>query len=666
MSERTEFGLMTAAEVRALAERALAMRDEARFHATGEGLRAREAGLGWDAAAAALVFCLRAIDYLRDPALADLAVAVAEAVLDQEDYIREDSLPGIAPLAATGLVNQRFAALAEHPHPKMRSALASGLRTDLPESAELLFQLCGDTEPGVRRVARDRLERAGALPWWVGTFPADPLQGAAPAEAEAARPILQKIIEHLGKAWVKDEDLVRVLRLGAKLPPRARCETALRVLEASRFTDLKRVTVRASRMAACAPRAGLAGLDRLLRGRPELMKRDVYQAFHAGLGHADRTLALEHWLASLRAHVRDEELSVEHAWAERSQAVAALWPPQADPTPAIEVALARATARAGGEEPYDGCLRGLCQLIETRARLDVLLARVLPELQRGFPGPWEELQFAAQSALERLERKKLAEVVEVALRSPNVQTVSWALKLRMGKLFDRRRDGTRAALALRLDEVPALRTAMRRFHLGCVLPRARRELVAGQVEAREAMEIVHLCGRMFGGVVGIHAFSWDEGEPLPGPIRFPGLNESYAAYLGPKASWLPPSQAEWEELRRLRDRAWPFAAAHECAIALECIPNRRPLHPQDRAFLERAMEDVAHFQDGRLEIQLAWDFIACGDAADVDRISRLVMRIREPEDQRYVEILRLGAAELARHPGPGSRVGPRLQLVKRS
>ena len=339
---------------------------------------------------------------------------------------------------------------------------------------------------------------------------------------------------------------------------------------------------------------------------------------------------------------------------------------EADPTPAIDVALARAASRDPDGSDYDGCLSGLRDLIEDRARLDVLLARGLPELQRGFPGPWAEIQYAVQAGFERLGLPELRPVVEVALRSPNIQAVSWALGQRMGRLFNRRSDGSRAALAQRLDDDPGLRPAMRRFHLECVLPRARRDLVAGRVDAREAVEIIQLCGRMFGGVVGMHAFSWDEGEPFPEPIHYPGLTEESAAFLGPKAIWLPPSEAEWQALRGLRDRAWPFADVHGCAVALESIPNRRPLHPEDRAFLERAVEDIAPFQDGRLEIQLAWGFIACGDAGDLDRVSRLVARIRKPEDQRYVEILRRGAAELIRHPGPENHAGPRLQLVTRS
>jgi hypothetical protein len=631
-----------------------------RFALDGEAAH-HEASLACAAATEALGFCAHAIAYLRDPALLELALQISDVFTGMDDFDLVDPYSAIRELAATGRVTAQMAQLLDHDCEGLRDALAEGLRPDMAESAALLRRLCDDPDARVRASAVKRLGTFAPVAWWSGAFSADPTQGLTPEEAALHLPVLQELATHLASPHYDSKRVEHILGVAEKLPAAPGADAVGRVLEAVGGYETK-VKQRGGRRLAGAGEAGKAVLQRLERSKPESLG-DVIPAYVEALSPTERQATLLGWLDGLKTPMVSDHYLDKSAESARAHAIALHWSERADPRPLLDAALAR--ARSANPQSWDGVVAQLGRALGERGALEVLEPLLVPQLLLGFPPPWREIERGCQQALARLPRARLAKVVEQALRCPAQSTVIWALEQRLDVLYERKRDGTRRALVERLDDDPGLRNALRGGLTIRLIPRLRRELIEGSLGLPHGLRLLLEVGQIYGGICDFCVFMAGEVTELPPPRLRDDLRKQAASFLGPRAGQLPPTAAEQQAIRALRD-AHPLEDEASIFVALQVLPRQAPLHAEDRAFVERATALAPKLASPRILLQLGWVLVCCGDQRDLatlKHLEHLTRALDDDDDDFALNELRKYQTVLARRSGPPGRQP--LQLVRK-
>jgi hypothetical protein len=144
------------------------------------------------------------------------------------------------------------------------------------------------------------------------------------------------------------------------------------------------------------------------------------------------------------------------------------------------------------------------------------------------------------------------------------------------------------------------------------LPLLRAELRAGQLGFEEAATTLHLVNRLYGGLA-VDPMLRITSEPSSEQQEEERREERRAldAFLGPEHLQGPPTEEEWRAFRALRDQH-QHRGVRDWGAGLMALPDG-PWHPEDRAFLDRAL---AARRDGLAGID---HFIAMAVAAHPDR-----------------------------------------------
>ncbi len=566
----------------------------------------RETGR-FPAAVEALRFAIAAAGLLREPRILPAILRAVPFASDRYRGLSDEDGDTLAAgikrlLRQIRSMTPDVRRMARSRDPAVRLAVAGALRPLDPDAIALLTELARDPAPAVRAAAASSLGSPHAPPWWWGVFPKDPLADRPADEVARLREPLARTTELLRLGSFEIRDRLAELRTGlAELPD----DLARQGLECffrredwaylHRHTGLElatllverdpqdEVALRLFRHWASRPRgSGYAGLfGEALTGSSAAVRERLCRRALGLLPDED-----------------DEDDS--DRWYQMGSAVSdlfkTLWPPEADPTFLFERLLGGPLDRPLEEEtrkPHDiGALgaavrrdpnywlRGLVE----HERVDILrvLDPVLAAFERGFPPPWDCIDYKLRNRLAGLRDPRVRAVAERMLTGTS-ESAGWALSYLVGAGHDPSRDPAPTDIIRRAFDDPRLRPVV--FHapdlLVRVLPAARTALRAGAVTADEARWIVETLRALWGPTLYVPA---DEKslcdrrakvaelvapDPLPGPL----------------------DEEEWAAVRALlRTGGDPANRQDRLDFSLLYLPPG-PWHPADRAFFDKLVAE---------------------------------------------------------------------------
>jgi hypothetical protein len=593
--------MATAEEIRALVERAFEVidahaydeDDEPDYDSPLDDDPVERTNLAWGAAREALRYAAAAAAQLGDPGLLPLLARVHEVVSRWNDYAysnRTVVLESVAVLLAQGApVDETVEALAEHHEPSVRAAVAAGLEPRGPREVAILERLASDTSADVRTPAKAALAKRGEVPWWLGKFESDPLARLSAEDAALHKEALEQVAKLLDldpfALAARDEDLARAI--GA-LPDPLAVEAARLALTAG------------GRFAGALPRLGAmmlsrpGGVDALLRVCEAWSKAPH---FHVRAEHVrivadapmplrlEACLALARYAVSASDEVRRTQNGPVHIAAEIAGKA---FPPGVDITPLVDLAL---SCPETPEFKVDWAMAGLRPALGADHVDPTPIAARLVEAQlAGFPPPWRKISTAAGNMLLRLPKDTLRATAEAAVRSDLDDVATWGLARLLFEAHDPERDPEPLAMVRLFGEDPRLRRLLTEGYAvqSATVTMLREDLRRGALDFRTACHTVDLIDGLWGG----RAHGNERMHPLGNHEQ--RLEETraqtrakFAAFLGPEALQGPVTEEEWAAVRRARD-ALGDLGDREWWLALTALPAG-PWHPDDRAFLERAV-----------------------------------------------------------------------------
>lgn len=631
------YAFLDADQISDLVRRALATLDAASAKLGWVRLPDEEAARAYDAAAAMLLACARCIALLRDPSLAPLACEIVERIQNtdhQYESFAYAATAGVRGLLAAGLAVDELAYLADHPNPHVRTAIAASFPTDTPARLETLLGLAADEDTDVRTSAKKRLEDID-LPFWTGKFSSDPFAAVSDAEAKKLKRPVETICEAFDQRYWSEQTQKAFLAAAARLPPPLAADALARA-EVGGFFRYSFGNEVAAALAALGD-TGLRALETIVLSPKVRYGKDMFsQKFAEALPveEARRVLPalLERASAAPVDHAQRDSLA--HCLA---VVVGNAWPAEDDPAPVLDAILER--PRWNPFDPVGSVLAAALR----RSRSPAVVERVEQALCRGFPDKWHEIDSEARAYLEALPKPALEGVARRTLDCGVDSSIAWAIGILLDKLWDRKRDGSRRKLALAFDDDPRARSAMRRSHPEKILPRLRKQLVQGVLDFPTAGQAIVESSKLWGGSFCHARFMWimarldgvDEKRALHGDDL---AQKRFAAYLGPRAGRVPPTDEEWAAYRRVRDAVTLESDKH-VELALEALPYEGAFDPADRAFFDRALEYV-RARGGKDERDLALIAAAViakkgerGDLPLLDELARLAPK--RPDDRDY-------------------------------
>jgi hypothetical protein len=599
---------------------------------------------GLHASIIAVQFCAATASLLRDPSLLEPILCAAESMDDYDralyDYEPiDDSVERL--VGALGHVNEDVEIVAEHPLANLRAAAARGLDPDEEASLSLLRTLATDPDPAVRSAAKERLGPRGEVAWWQGKFAADPLTRMSDAEGKRHKTTLEKLSRaiddpHLDMRHQGNE----ILALAATLPP----VVALDVLEtlaprigsatSAKFPAARRILVHAD-----PPR-----LERILRAAYKQTRVHNFDrliaAAVAGMKPRARHAACEHLLALALKRPEDgeEEQDMWSLEAKAAKIVAHAWPPERDPSPLLDIALARPDVSDG----YDAVGDALLLVIETTGPLEAVRGRLVDARLTGFPGRWRRLRRTVSDALGKLPKRDRRRLAERALESTDDETVAWGIGELLGPLRDGRRDPARSAFVNTLWEEPRLRRAMSRHLAWACLPNLRADLRAGVLGFDEAAACLEAIGSYWGGVASILYYvdtTPDDPEQAASAAKAQlGKRKEHRDLLGSRAFHGRATDAELAAWSRVRD-ATPIER-RTAERFFDVLPDGLAWRPDDRAYVERLLAFVRETRDLQFAPRLAICLAAKPTAEDVAFLDEMIEMERETDNPSQGRIAR--------------------------
>jgi len=354
------------------------------------------------------------------------------------------------------------------------------------EAAGIVFALTKDKDADVRAAAREALGGA-APPAWATFFPRDPLASRPAAEAARLRGPLDRAAEALEEGVRKDAGpLADAI---AELPD----ELVTPILDAWIRTDFvlsaANVTPLFERWIDLDP-SGERTAAWLMGMRGERVDLEAGARLGAVLA---RRPTEERRTIALRLARELPGLDSEHY--ARVMNIDALvangWPPEADPTPLLELALGVPIAEAAGTENEKTEHIGTLVKLALDARSDVPIEPLIDAFLTGMPGRWARLRHSLEERLLATADPRLRAHAEALLREGEGAPLTWALLYLTGAGHEPRLDPPVERLLANAARDPRLRAAMVRVEsLREPAERAlRAQLAAGELPHDEMFSL---------------------------------------------------------------------------------------------------------------------------------------------------------------------------------
>ena len=563
--------IAAAAELRAIAERAIDVLESA--PSILERDRGSREDRRWNLAAGAALTALRfvagAAAVWPDPSLLPV-LARGFDELDGWNDLHRGSHEVVAyaiqcVIEAGAPINETVTELAEHPNQDIREAVARGLSPKNARAVPLLSKLALDPIADVRNPAREAL---GDVPFWLGKFDSDPLARLSDREAEAHKQTLEELSALLDEPRDtlvrRDEDLAR---LAGALPDPLAVEVARIVLAAGggTFGDFTRLGAM-----MVAREGGIDALLQVCRAWAELPRFSLGDAHIEMVSRAPAEVRLSACVALARFAISEpasERAELRGAPAIAAQIAARAFPLDADASPIFDLCSADREDEDDGSD--DRAFIELCR-IWRREGLDVgpFADRILAARLAGFRGRWKHM-WGIEARLAALPRETLRAAATEAFGKDDEGTVRWGIETLLFAAHDPERDPDPIDLALKFWDDPRLRSIVLEHHdlpkifVSFLRPALRR----GELSFSHAAKTVRTIEALW-------------------PARSPA-EERYQPLFGPEDLQGPPTEAELSVMRRVRD-AHVFAGDRDWLAALDALP-RGPWHPEDLAFMERAV-----------------------------------------------------------------------------
>lgn len=587
--------LASAEELCAIARRALELLEfctinppsQASDAAAGEE-RARDHDLR-RSAMEALRFCAAATTITRAPALVPYLAAVMDE-LDGSPYHLDDlsvMTEGLEKALRAGARADTVEGLVEHAEPKVRRALAAGLRPAGREEREILEELAGDGDPGVRAAARETL---GDVPWWVGKWSRDPLALLTHQEAEQHRAALEEISALCDqRRWKIDGDDEALARLAATLPDAVAVDFAETALSARSAEATERPLLGAMMLGKAG---GVSAFLRLVDRWRDLPRFSVREG-HVRMIEAQPSEVRFSLCMTLARQVAEAARGTKEE-RERGERLVSLatkaFPLDADPAPLLELILTIPRPEVHG---YDRLGRYLADALHRPPSLpDPVLRRILDAFVAGSRGPWCHLESVAERRAELLPEAELRAYAERAAVSTDEGTARWGLALLLGRAHDPQRDPPRPTLAARLCEDPRARALLagRLDTRRLLLPWLRAALRRGEADLHLALAAVEGAADLWGGVLDeVDGGTFDR-DPVAVERGRQEARDKLGDLLGPPELQGPVTGEEWAMLRAARSRHAPWTP-RDVHCAMGVLPPG-PWHPEDRAMLDRTLDTI--------------------------------------------------------------------------
>jgi hypothetical protein len=424
----------------------------------------------------------------------------------------------------------------------------------------------------VAEKAREKLELAGGVPFWMGTFDADPLAGLDAAAARKLLPGLKRWAKLTGTYTRTKRATNEKVRLLAGMPRTAALAAFRSVVRKGRYEQTFKDFVVAIQHHDGAAEAVCDALAADRDHRPELpfdLDRKPPHPFTPAF-RRKLAAALLPRLAKAGPEALDDIEEPSWSWAHLLKSV---WPASDDPWPVVE--LLQGWGDLEGEE--DLRINFLPELITAGAKKRAWVAGLVRDaFASNGTGRFRYLEGVATGLAARLPKAERLALAEAAFdrRQPG-----FAFKWAVGQLI--RLEPQR--LAAHYEDPLVRELLFRRDHLGPVMGRARKDLRAGRLEPTEAGAALFAL-KAPGDCVRWSRF--DRMEPTESPLDHEGGTTSRGL-----------TAEDWEGVRAARARVKPGQELDSVDLAVHYPPG--PWDPADLAFFKRAMEAaLAEEEDG--------------------------------------------------------------------
>ncbi len=406
------------------------------------------------------------------------------------------------------------------------------------EAAGIVFALTKDRDADVRAAAREALGGA-APPAWATFFPRDPLASRPAAEAARLRGPLDRAAEALEEGV--HEDAGPLADAIAELPDELvtpildawiRTDFVLRAANVTplfeRWIDLDPSGERTAAwlMGMRGERVDLeagARLGAVLARRPTEERRTIALRLARELPGLDS----EHY-----ARVMNIEALVAHGW-----------PPEADPTPLLEVALGVPIADAAGTEDEEAEHIGTLVRLALGASSEMPIEPLIDALLTGMPGRWARVKHALQTRLLATPDPRLRAHAEALLREGEGAPLTWALRYLTGAGHDPLLDPPVERFLTDAARDPRLRAAM----MGAASLRGpaeralRAQLAAGELPHGEMFSLARSLLEREGG--SLRPEEWAAVRRARAALTSPRKRARMAALLPPYPEWTEEDRA---------------------------------------------------------------------------------------------------------------------------
>jgi hypothetical protein len=522
--------------------------------------------------AESLRFCVAAAGGLRDPSLADVVLGSLERLEQLGNEPRGPlrcALEALVPILAAGVpAGPRVRELAASSSALIREAVALGLSPRGPEEQALLVALAADPMVAVRNAANASLAAVGGVPWWTGKWNSDPAARLLPREVEAGGEALRRVSELLDRPRHelfharKDELLPELVGRLRELPDALAIEPLEKVCTGA--APMRTGEVGPLLLHLLEREGGVEAFLRMIEawGRedhPDLRSMDLKAVIPMAPATTRGALCRR-----LLAYVAETPQGTRFEARRRAAVLAAsfvgmAWPVDDDITPVLDELLRLGAEEGAWESGSSAPARKLLDALASALWLEgvdpaPVLERLCDARVAGYPIPWRGFARGADVLLARAPWEVLRRTAERAIHSEDEATIEWAAGMLLDEVFDPARDGAHVDRARALVSDARIRPVMIRTDglRDRAVATLRADLRAGRLSYPDAVETFDTIGRLYGGLALDLTNDLVRPDPALREAAYLAARTEIAPFLGPIEVQGPPTEEEWEALRRAR------------------------------------------------------------------------------------------------------------------